>query len=49
MLVLTIFGFVALVYFTFTFATIVAWESLTLDRTPEWLDTLYEIVTFQWR
>lgn len=49
MLVLVIVSSLIAVYFAVTFATIIAWESLTMDRTPEWLDTLYEVVTFQWR
>ena len=47
MIVLVIVSLIALIAFAFSVAVIIAWESLPLDRTPAWLDALYEIVTFQ--
>ena len=47
MIVLVIVSLIALIAFAFSVAVVIAWESLSLDRTPAWLDALYEIVTFQ--
>lgn len=47
MIVLIIASLIALIAFAFSVAVVIAWESLSLDRTPTWLDALYEIVTFQ--
>lgn len=46
MLALAIFGIFFAIAFVATFAIVVAYNSLPMDKTPEWLDRLYDIVTF---
>ena len=48
MLALAIFGIIFAAYMLVTLATVITYESLPLDRTPNWLDKVYEIVTFEW-
>lgn len=47
MLALVIIASIITIYFAITFSTIIAYETLNL-KAPLWLDTLYDIVTFQW-
>ena len=48
MLALAIFGIIFAAYMLVTLVTIIAWESLPMDRTPNWLEKVHEIVTFEW-
>jgi uncharacterized membrane protein len=44
MLVLVIFATIFLIAFTSVVAITIAYESLTLDKTPEWLENAYDFV-----
>ena len=44
MLVLVIFAIIFLVAFASVIAITIAYESLTLNKTPEWLENAYDFV-----
>jgi uncharacterized membrane protein len=44
MLVLVIFATIFLIAFAGVVAITIAYESLTLDKTPEWLENAYDFV-----
>ena len=46
MLALVIISIIIAVILTATMAVAIAYNSLPMDKTPEWLDRLYDIVTF---
>lgn len=46
MFALAIFGIIFAAYLLTALVTVIAYNSLPMSRTPQWLDTLYEIVTF---
>ena len=48
MLALVIFGIIFAAYMLVTLVTVIARESLPMNRTPGWLEKVYEIVTFEW-
>ena len=45
MIILVIASIFALIVFATYVATVIAWESLPMDRTPAWLDNLYNFFT----
>ncbi len=46
MLVLVIFSIIIAVALIAAMATVVAYNSLPMSKTPQWLEKVYEIVTF---
>lgn len=48
MLALAIFGIIFAAYMLTTLITVIVRESLPMNRTPDWIEKVYEIVTFEW-